>query len=99
MSSNKKKVREFFRRVVFERDKYTCKICNTTRNEKDLDAHHITNRDDMDDGGYIKDNGITVCKNDCHMKVELFHITDGKEWNDGMHPNDLYKLIKSHLRI
>lgn len=33
--------------------------------------------------------------NSCHMKAEKFHITGGKEWEPGMHPDDLYKSIGS----
>lgn len=75
--SKKKQVREKFRKEVFNRDKLTCKICNTKRDEKDLDAHHITNREEIENGGYIMNNGITVCKDVCHLKVELYHITNG----------------------
>ena len=41
---------------------------------------------------------FTVCKdgNDsCHMKCEKYHISGGTEWEEGLHPDDLYKLIKS----
>lgn len=31
----------------------------------------------------------------CHMKAEKFHITGGAEWEENMHPDDLYKLIGS----
>ena len=41
------------------------------------------------------ENGITVCKDECHMAVEQFHITQGDWWEEGLHPNDLYKLINS----
>lgn len=53
--------------------------------------------------GEIQFNGITLCKYDaegreetsCHMKAEKFHISEGKEWVPGMHPDELYKLIGS----
>jgi len=49
----------------------------------------------MVSGGYVATNGITVCKEVCHMKVERFHISGGIEWEEGLHPDDLYKLIGS----
>jgi len=114
MSSNKKEIRKKFKEDVFKRDKCTCKQCgfHYTKDEaeKYLDAHHITDRSDMPNGGYVKENGISLCKyhqpnrvelqshfedDSCHMKAEKFHITKGKEWEPGMHPNDLYKIIGS----
>lgn len=117
---SKKEVRKNFRESVFKRDGYKCAWCGNGpfeyEPETELDAHHITDRSDMPNGGYVPENGISLCKNprglvmvdgddglsdveihseSCHMKAEKFHISDGKEWNPGMHPNDLYKLINS----
>lgn len=92
---SKKEVRKNFRDAVFKRDKYTCRVCNTKREESLLDAHHVTDRSLMPNGGYVASNGITVCKDECHMKVEKFHITGGEEWEEGLHPDDLYALIGS----
>lgn len=94
----KKDIRENFRKSVFERDKYTCRVCNKKYTKEQvyfLDAHHITDRNEMPNGGYVRENGITVCKDSCHMEVEKFHITEGKEWIPGLHPDDLYNLINS----
>lgn len=91
----KKDIRKNFRLSVFKRDKHTCKVCNTKRDESELDAHHITDRNDIPNGGYVLNNGITVCKDKCHMKVEEYHISGGKSWIDGLHPNDLYRMIVS----
>lgn len=108
--SNKKDIRKKFKEDVFKRDKYTCRICGNgphkTNCDEVFDAHHITDRGEMPKGGYVKENGITLCKynfgvafttekDSCHMKAEKFHISEGKEWEDGMHPDDLYKLIGS----
>lgn len=60
----------------------------------ELDAHHITDRSQILNGGYVKENGITVCP-DCHVKAERFHSTAEKEWEPGFHPNDLYAIIDS----
>lgn len=92
---NKKEIRKNFRNAVFKRDKHTCRICNTKREESLLDAHHVIDRSLMPNGGYVVSNGITVCKEGYHMKVEKFHITNGQEWEDGLHPDDLYALIES----
>jgi len=43
-------------------------------------------------------NGITVC-HECHKKAEVFHQTEGKEWVEGFHPNDLYALIGSSYEL
>lgn len=90
---NKKQLRLNFKIAVFERDNYTCKICNETGHE--LEAHHITDRNEMPNGGYVVSNGITVCKGSCHLTAELFHISGGKKWAIGFHPDDLYKMIGS----
>ena len=94
----KKDIRTSFRNEVFKRDNYTCQLCGIKSNPDWFDAHHITDRSEMPNGGYVKENGITVCKdgNDsCHMKCEKYHISGGTEWEEGLHPDDLYKLIKS----
>ena len=99
MSKQKNKIREKFKRDVFKRDNYACRNCTIYYGPDDanefLDAHHITDRNEMPNGGYVKENGISLCKDDCHMKAEQFHITGGIEWEPGMHPDDLYKLIGS----
>lgn len=93
--NQKKQVRAKFKNDVFARDKYICQVCKKIGLEVELDAHHITDRNEMPNGGYVLSNGITVHKDVCHMKVERFHISGGKNWEDGLHPNDLYKLIGS----
>ena len=89
--NTKKLIRQAFRDAVFRRDRFTCKFCNV---KQDLDAHHITDRSLMPNGGYVKQNGITLCPQH-HLEAELFHITEGREWTPGMHPDDLYKMIGS----
>jgi hypothetical protein len=97
--SGKKEIRKKFRDAVYKRDNYTCRSCTfyygPEKAQDFLDAHHITDRSLMPGGGYVKENGISLCKEDCHMKAEQFHITDGVEWEPGMHPDDLYKIIGS----
>lgn len=91
---NKKQIREKFRSEVFKRDK-KCVFCNIKDN---LDAHHITDRHEMPNGGYVKENGITLCPKH-HLDAEQFHISNGEKWIDGMHPNDLYLKIGSSKEI
>ena len=89
--SNKKHIRQNFRDICFKRDKQTCKCCPS---KVELTVHHITDRHEMPNGGYVKENGITVCP-ECHIKAEQFHITEGKESYPGMSPTDLYAMIGS----
>jgi hypothetical protein len=69
------------------------------RSDCKLDAHHITDRNELPNGGYVKENGITLCDVDggCHMKAEEYHISGGKSFQYGFHPNDLYAKIGSSL--
>ncbi|MEK6828573.1 MAG: hypothetical protein AABY15_00405 [Nanoarchaeota archaeon] len=109
--SNKKEIRRKFREDTFDRDGYCCKWCGNgsvlESPESFFDAHHITDRNEMPNGGYVPENGITLCKFDengleegsCHMKAEKFHISGGEEWEEGMHPDDLYKLIGSSKEL
>ena len=93
----KKTIRNNFRNEVFKRDNYKCKVCGDSTSK--LDAHHITDRSLMENGGYVKENGITLCdkENGCHIKAEHYHM--GLEVENGYLPNDLYKLIKSSYEI
>ena len=102
---SKKEVRQRFRDSVFSRDKYRCRVCNAIPpkvGEVDdcdfwwLDAHHITNRNDMPNGGYVLENGITLCPG-CHMMAELTlsAISQGDSFKESWHPKYLYQLIGS----
>lgn len=91
MSIAKTKIREAFKAAVFQRDGNKCVFC---KNTSLLDAHHITDRSDIVNGGYVLENGITVCA-EHHLACELFHVTDGKEFHKGYHPDDLYRAINS----
>ena len=99
MSKEKKKIREKFAEEVFARDNWACKVCeNSLHDMFTLDAHHITDRNEMPNGGYVKENGITLCS-ECHIKAEVFHVSYGERWADGFHPDDLYKLIGSNKNL
>lgn len=95
MSFQKKKMHADFAFAVFKRDKFKCVFCPATEN---LDAHHITDRNLMPNGGYVKENGITLCPNH-HEMAEVFHVTGGETWQDDMHPFDLYKKIGSSYEL
>jgi len=99
--TKKQKVREEFRNSVFKRDGNKCRLCGNKTAK--LDAHHIWNREEMPNGGYVKENGITLCDQEdgCHFQVEEFYFSDGLE-NDienRLHPNNLYKLIGSSYEL
>lgn len=97
MAKQKQLVREAFREAVFKRDGNKCRICGKPASAHKLDAHHITDRNLMPNGGYVASNGISLCDGEggCHMKAEQFHISGGKTWVEGLHPNDLYRIIGS----
>jgi hypothetical protein len=97
MSLKKKQIRTQWRLAVFERDFCQCKKCHPKATRKpqafcygDFDAHHIVDRNEMPNGGYILSNGITLC-HPCHLKAEKFHQTNGREWEAGYHPRRFKK--------
>ena len=94
MSNKKKKVRENFRNEVFSRDKNKCLKCGKPA----VDAHHITDRNEMPNGGYVKENGISLCA-DCHVKAEVWHLSGTLEYVEGYKPEDLYMLISSNYGL
>lgn len=89
MSRNKKQVRQNFRDVVFKRDGQKCLFCSETEN---LDAHHIFPRRDMPNGGYVKENGASLCK-DHHLLAEK--CLEGELRDEKFMPEALYKIIGS----
>ena len=90
-----KEWRKQFSKNVFERDKHKCKICGE---DKNLDAHHIIDRHEMPNGGYVVENGITLCSLH-HLEAEQYHIFGKTNGIEGMYPDDLYKLINSSYEI
>lgn len=98
MSLDKKRIRENFRSAVFGRDGNKCRACGWSifNDEVILDAHHITDRNLMPNGGYVKENGISLCSG-CHEKAEIFHSTGSAL--EGWCPDDLYAMIKSSYEI
>ncbi len=104
MSSDKKRVREGFRTAVFTRAKHRCEGpgCSVTATPEQavevLDAHHITDRHDMPNGGYVAENGIALCKRPggCHEKAE--DVLQGRAHHPGFTPEELYRRIGSSRR-
>jgi 5-methylcytosine-specific restriction endonuclease McrA len=96
MSTEKKAMRKMFRDACYKRDGFRCAMCNMKSSlekaEQELDAHHITDRTLMPNGGYVKENGISLCP-ECHEKAEVFHST-GTAF-PGYSVEDLYKKINS----
>src|SRR4051812_31124857 len=80
MSNKKKQIRADFRNNTFKRDKYRCIVCGKKATpetaEEVLDSHHITPREELPNGGYVKENGASLCKGDdgtsCHEKAEAY---------------------------
>jgi 5-methylcytosine-specific restriction endonuclease McrA len=85
---SKKQVRQKFRDDVFSRDRYKCVMCNTTSEQ--MDAHHITNRNLMPNGGYVKENGISLCP-ECHLRAEKYD----ENQIEGFSEEQLYSKIGS----
>jgi len=57
---------EEFRKIVFERDSYTCQICDDDK--KPIEANHIKLFSENRQLRFEPSNGITLCK-DCHQSI------------------------------
>ncbi len=91
MSTKKKMVRQKFRDSVLKRDRNKCVFCKQTEN---IDVHHITDRTLMPYGGYVRENGISLCPE--HYKMaEMYHQSDGETCAEGFHPTQLYRKVGS----
>ncbi len=88
--------RKQFREGVFARDSNRCKMCGVGADHPFLDAHHITDRNEMPNGGYVKENGISLCP-PCHEKAEKFHATGVS--TPGFSPEELYVKIGSSKEL
>lgn len=96
MKAKKKQIRESFNNRVFKRDNMMCVMCGK---KGQLDAHHIQDRHLIPNGGYVPENGITLCcgidKDNCHWKAERYHAT-GVAY-PGYSPDELFNKIGSSL--
>ena len=61
-----------WRRVVFKRDNYTCRMCDNSQSGV-LVAHHIKERKDYPELLLATDNGLTLCKG-CHKEVHYGEV-------------------------
>ena len=95
MSNLKKATRKAFRDAVFARDNHRCVMCGASNVA--LDAHHIFPREDMPNGGYVKENGITLCDvwGGCHARAEA--TLQGKAHYPGFTHQELFAKINSSL--
>ena len=84
----KKGRRLAFRRDVFARDRHVCVMCGWPAD----DAHHIIDRHEIEGGGYVAENGISLCAG-CHAKAEMEHAT-GRP-HPGYGRTDLFRAINS----
>lgn len=57
--------RSAFKEAVFARDGGVCVACGLPA----VDAHHILDRKLFADGGYVLDNGASLCER-CHLSAE-----------------------------
>ena len=62
--------REEFKEAVFKRDNHLCVNCN----EPGVDAHHIIERKQFNNGGYYLNNGALLCS-DCHILAETTELS------------------------
>ena len=80
------------RRVIFERDHFTCQICGISGGVE-INAHHIFNWRDNESKRYDVNNGICMCQQ-CHM---LFHSIYGKKNNTPEQLDDFIELWKKDM--
>jgi 5-methylcytosine-specific restriction endonuclease McrA len=101
MSKNKLDTRKRFRDDCFKRDKNCCVMCGAKESlTTKLDAHHVTSRKLLPKGGYVKENGITLCdteQNSCHQKAESWWQDSALQstGHEGFDPDTLYQKIGS----
>jgi predicted restriction endonuclease len=94
MATKKQQLREQFRQTVLTRDGHRCRVCGASGCP--LDVHHITDRHDMPNGGYVAQNGISLCAA-CHLLAEVWHASGHSRVEPGYAPDDLYRMIGSSL--
>lgn len=62
--------RDEFRDAVFSRDNHLCVVCGDAA----VDAHHLIERRLWPDGGYLLDNGVSLCESH-HLAAERTQIS------------------------
>ena len=97
MSAKKKLARQKFRDEVLKRDRSLCAICKIPGN---VEIHHITDHTQLPGGGYVRENGITLCKE--HLEqAELYLRSESDEMEEdaelgALAPKKLYLKIGSN---
>lgn len=87
-----KQWRKDFNAAVFKRDKNKCRVCGAPA----ADAHHITDRHELPNGGYVLSNGVSLC-NPCHMAAGPIEGPMG-HWHPPVYSAEyFYKMIGSSL--
>lgn len=96
----KRAIRLWFRAACFRRDRWRCVACgfesSPLKAGEELDAHHITDRKEMPGGGYVEENGVTLCK-PCHELAESFHALGVAR--PGYTPRELYARVGSSYEL
>jgi 5-methylcytosine-specific restriction endonuclease McrA len=92
MSAAKKRIRRDAREAAFARDGHRCRVCG----DVGADAHHITPREEMPNGGYVAENLITLCST-CHEGAEAWLAGRGRDdmSDSAFRPTALYARIGS----
>lgn len=97
--TRKQEIRRKFRMAVFRRDGYRCVVCgfqsSPERADHEIDAHHITPREQLPNGGYVAENGATLCDaakqnlplvRGCHYRAEQVLLRISQGWTPGVGP-------------
>jgi rubrerythrin len=98
--NRKKEIRKKFRDECLARDKYRCIKCGTVPNQDaddfGLEIHHIVERFRFVNGGYVLENGASLCP-PCHLKAEQFYVSGVP--CPGFSPKELYEIIGSSREL
>jgi 5-methylcytosine-specific restriction endonuclease McrA len=89
------KLRKQFRESCLKRDNNRCRACNFPANN--LVVHHIINRKEIVNGGYVTSNGITLCE-ECHWRAETA-LQAKEKYYLGYGETELFKKIGSSETI
>ena len=87
-----------WKRLVLERDEYTCQECGRTDIDK-LHAHHIVPFDENVELRFSLDNGKTLCTT-CHNKIHGFREGLPGYWTGKKRsPETIAKMVKGKIGV